>query len=67
MAVEVKTDPVFQRATPHALVDAPSFTNSNTQFRYDVARDGKRLLLIIPAFGGAPATVVLNWEAGLKR
>ncbi|HYW47218.1 MAG TPA: protein kinase [Bryobacteraceae bacterium] len=68
MAVDVKTEPAFQASPPHPLFDTPS-VGSNTLYRYDVARDGKRFLLTVPASGVAsdPATVVLNWEAGLKR
>jgi hypothetical protein len=68
MAVDVKTEPEFQPATPHPLFETQSFAGSNTLYRYDVARDGRRFLMIVPAAGvSAPATVVLNWEAGLKR
>jgi hypothetical protein len=42
---------------------------TTTLFAYDVTPDGKRFLLVVPATGtiSAPATVVLNWEAGLKK
>ena len=68
MAVDVKTEPAFQTSTPHPLFDTP-YVGTNTLYRYDVARDGKRFLLIVPSAGvaSAPATVVLNWEAGLGR
>jgi hypothetical protein len=46
----------------------PGF-GSNTRFRWALARDGKRFLLVSLAFGAAsePATVVLNWQSGLKK
>jgi hypothetical protein len=42
---------------------------SNTRFRWALARDGKRFLLVSLVFGVAsePATVVLNWQSGLKK
>ena len=69
MAVDIQTEPTFRRGTPHALFDSQLFGNSTTSFRYDVTRDGKRFLMVVPAtgMGSAPMTVVLNWQEGLKR
>lgn len=69
MAVDVKAESDFQTGTPHPLFAAQAPVRTNTIFRYDVTRDGKRFLLVAPAAGlaSAPATVVLNWETGLKR
>ncbi len=35
---------------------------------YEVSKDGQRFLIATPAqAGGAAITVVLNWQAGLKK
>jgi hypothetical protein len=74
MAVDVKTAPKFEAGAPKALFDprmaigGPAYT----YFRYDVTADGKRFL--VNSVAGAPEssastpiTVVLNWQAALKR
>jgi hypothetical protein len=37
-------------------------------FQYDVTRDGRRFFIVGPSPSSAskPATIVLNWQAGLK-
>jgi Tol biopolymer transport system component len=70
MAVDTRTDPVFQAATPHALFQAPTIANAtNFQYRYDATRDGKKFLVVNGLVGepSSPVTVVLNWETGLKK
>jgi len=69
MAVDVNTQPGFRAATPHPLFTSPAISGNQTLFQYDVARDGKRFLMIGPIEGAVsePATVVLNWDAVLKR
>jgi len=74
MAVDVKIGPKFEFGTPKALFDSRirGGGNISTSFRYDVAADGKRFLIITSgdptdAAASAPITVVLNWTAGLKR
>ena len=70
MAVDTQTDPAFQAETPHALFRAPTIANAtNTQYRYDVTRDGKKFLMVNGLVGepSSPVTVVLNWETGLKK
>ena len=70
----MKTSPKFEAGAPKALVDpriAPA-ANPALYFRYDVTADGKRFLVdTIPAATDsstpAPITVVLNWQAGLKK
>jgi eukaryotic-like serine/threonine-protein kinase len=66
MAVDVSTSPVFQAGTPKLLFQAPQqsgFTEG------DDALDGKRFLFLAPVeqTRQAPLTVVLNWQAGLKK
>jgi Tol biopolymer transport system component len=71
MAVDTKTDPVFQRATPHALFRQPTLTSANvanTVYRYDAKWDGKKFLMVNALVKpSSPVTVVLNWETGLKK
>jgi Tol biopolymer transport system component len=74
MAADVKTSPTFEHGPPKALFDSriPLRTNFLDGFRYDVAPDGKRFLVIASsaeAEGSAstPITVVVNWQAALKR
>ena len=69
MAVDVSSGAAFQSTTPHALFRAPGIGGNTLLMQYDVTRDGKRFVLIAPPDGAqaAPATVVLNWQAGLKK
>jgi hypothetical protein len=70
MAVDVSTSPTFRSATPHALFSSSGLvTGDSRRFQYDVTGDGKRFLLIAPVEGGTPdaATVVLNWDAPLRK
>ena len=64
--------PVFEAGTPQELFDArvaaapPHYTTS----LYDVAADGKRFLVVTTGEESGPEeplTVVVNWQAGLKR
>ena len=72
MAVEVKTTPTFDYGVPKELFQtqvlrAGGFT---LVFQYDVAPDGRFLVLNNAGSGSAnssPITVVLNWTAGLGR
>jgi len=64
MAVEVNTKGELQAGVPKALFRVPSGVSF-----WDVASDGQRFLL--PAAStpapSTPFTVVLNWQAGLKK
>jgi Tol biopolymer transport system component len=61
MAVDVATKSVFRPGLPKVLFQAPSSD-------WDIAPDGKRFLFAVPTKQGqAPFTVVLNWQAGLKK
>jgi Tol biopolymer transport system component len=68
MAVDVKTEPVFQAGPPHRLFDTLA-TPSTITLTYAVTNDGNRFLIDEPAAGVGitPATVVLNWEEALKK
>jgi len=65
-AVEVSTSGVFQAGIPKALFKVP-----HGELYWDVSADGKRFMMAAPsgATSSAPApfTVVLNWQAGLKK
>jgi Tol biopolymer transport system component len=72
MAVEVTTDTVFRSGTPKPLFHAPSNLETFLTIplpNWDVSTDGNRFLLMTSAEEGTPApfTVVLNWQAGLKK
>ncbi len=78
MAVEVKTGaslapdapPAFQAGTPQLLFQSRvSQLHATLNFRYDVAADGKRFLLVCSGAEAAasPLTVVVNWLAALNK
>ena len=68
MAVDVSTSGVFQAGIPKALFKTPRGT-----LFWDVFPDGKRFLMAAPSAASAsaaaqpPFTVVLNWQAELKK
>jgi hypothetical protein len=63
MAVEVTSKPVFQAGTPKLLFQAPAQPSRGAG---DFTVDGQHFLFLAP-MGQAPFTVVLNWQAGLKK
>jgi hypothetical protein len=74
MAVDVTANPSFKPGSPKFLFSAPMWSNSYTPnlTRYDVTADGKRFLInTLPpetsTAASAPITLVLNWEALLKK
>ena len=66
MAVAVELGAAFDFKPPAILFESPYMHPSNMPLSYDVAADG-RLLMIKPAQTAAspPITVVLNWQATL--
>ena len=65
MAVPVEAGVVFQPGVPVPLFDTGI---TNPRIRYAVTHDGQRFLF--PAAletGPSPATVVLNWTAGIRK
>ncbi len=64
MAVDVNTTGIFQAGIPKPLFKVPSGL-----LYWDVTADGKRFLMPAPSASsaGAPFTVVLNWQAALKK
>jgi Tol biopolymer transport system component len=65
MAIPVTADSVFQHGEPKALFKLPSTSNLT-----DVMPDGSRFLVSLQTnsqSSSPPFTVVLNWQAGLKK
>ena len=66
MAVEVNTSGVFQAGIPKALFKVPAGV-----IFWDVSGDGKRFLMPAPSgvnpLAQEPFTVMLDWQAGLKK
>ena len=68
MAVEIKSGPQFQAGIPKSLFEARFDTEVVTHPSYDVSADGQRFLInTIIGEEKQPITVVVNWQAGLKR
>jgi serine/threonine protein kinase len=65
MAVSVDTRPEFHAGVPKALFQAPP---KGFDGQWATSLDGKRFLFLVPETQGQePFTVVLNWQAGLKK
>ena len=66
MVVPVTTSPTFQAGVPKFLFQVPPQNRRSTGIH---TADGKRFLFPVPADQTAqpPFTVVLNWQAGLKK
>jgi len=68
MAVEVNTGDVFQAGVPKQLFKVPAGV-----LFWDVSADGNKFLMAAPSGAGPtsqpqpPFTVVLNWQAALKK
>jgi hypothetical protein len=72
MAVDVSTSPAFRAGIPIALFESALLPSAGILYRWDVSADGKKLLLNTSGESTAlaaqsPITVVLNWQAGLKK
>jgi serine/threonine protein kinase/dipeptidyl aminopeptidase/acylaminoacyl peptidase len=70
MAVSVEAGPDFRFSPPMALFSTSEFLFSSQPPSYDVASDG-RLLMLMPRGrakpGTRPLTVILNWAEELRR
>ena len=68
MTVEVNTGDVFQAGVPKQLFKVPAGV-----LFWDVSADGNKFLMAAPSGAGPtsqpqpPFTVVLNWQAALKK
>ena len=73
MAVDVKTSPTWSLGSPKELFETKVIAGGGFQhvFRYDVSPDGKRFLIVTELAAeraeSAEITVVLNWQAMLKK
>jgi Tol biopolymer transport system component len=69
MAVDIATAPTFRPGTPRPLGPAPPLPTTwpGPSSLWDFAADGKRFLAPADVSRPEPFTVVLNWQAGLKR
>lgn len=66
MAAEVKSGSKFETSAPKPLFDVRLPPGANAWF--DVGKDGRFLIPIqAEQTANAPMTVVVNWQAGLKR
>jgi Tol biopolymer transport system component len=66
MAVPLPNGPGFQAGVPKALFQAPQVANVGTW--WSPAPDGKHFLFLAPeAAEESHFTVILNWQAGLKK
>jgi serine/threonine protein kinase len=66
MAVAITTRPALQVGVPTALFRAPGHGAAFASNGWDLSRDGRRFVFIVPAeqFTRMPFTVVLNWQTG---
>ncbi len=64
MSVDVSTTPVFQAGVPKRLFNPKSASRF-----WDATSDGRRFVIPVPVgqSSAAPYTIVLNWQAGLKK
>jgi len=72
MAADITKGPTFKASVPRALFQLPvAQIGHNEQavrvFAWDVAPDGKRVLVDMGTTSSEPITVVLNWTAELKK
>jgi Tol biopolymer transport system component len=70
MAVDVNTDKSFQPGVPVRLFNSGLTVSTNNNTYDSMTADGKRFIYPVSVgAGGAPEpfTVMMNWQAGLKR
>jgi serine/threonine protein kinase/Tol biopolymer transport system component len=68
MAVPIKLGPVVEPGTPQVLFPFPPVPTGLSSFDYGPSKDGQRFLVNAPADATAPPiTVVINWQADLKK
>jgi Tol biopolymer transport system component len=69
MAVDVKLGTSFETGVPQPLFDTRVLTLTDFRSHYAVAADGQRFLInsTIEETRASPISVVVNWNAGLKR
>jgi eukaryotic-like serine/threonine-protein kinase len=67
MAAEVSLAPELRVGIPKALFQMPSEGGPSSGSTWSVTSDGQRFLLPVPRSENTPFTVVLNWQAALKK
>ena len=68
MAVDVTTGSQFEAKIPHELFEIPVSGMTDVRTHYAVAHDGQRFLVNkVLDRGNAPLTVVVDWQAQLKK
>jgi hypothetical protein len=70
MAADVTLGPVLKVGVPHILFSAPIYGGGSASevHRWDVTADGQKFLIhTVPEQSTSAFTVMLNWQAGLKR
>jgi eukaryotic-like serine/threonine-protein kinase len=69
MDVAVTANPEFRAAAPKVLFAVPLQSSSPDLPMWDVTPDDRRFLVAVPAAQSAPIpfTIVLNWQAELKK
>ena len=68
MAVDVTTGSVPQVGAPRVLFQAPPKSPDHVLPDWGNSPDGKRFLFLVPERqDDVPFTVVLNWQADLKK
>jgi eukaryotic-like serine/threonine-protein kinase len=67
MAAEVTLAPVLRVGIPKALFQMPPEGGPATGSTWDTTSDGQRFLMSVPRSTTTPFTVVLNWQAALRK
>jgi hypothetical protein len=68
MDVEITSNPTFRAGYPQSLgILSLAFTSTVAGSQWDSTADGKRFLVQAPRSGPQWYTVVLNWQASLKK
>lgn len=69
MVVQVKAGTPFQPSEPRVLFEAPITGAFNRNPNYTVTADGQKFLAVLAATDSRSnaITVLLNWQAGLKK
>jgi eukaryotic-like serine/threonine-protein kinase len=69
IAVPIKLEPTFETGKPQALFQVRGIRSfADILYDYDVAPDGQRFLFNISPDGiVSPITVIVNWDASLRR
>jgi len=66
-SVELSLSPAFLPGTPKALFQMPGEGGPSAGSNWEVTSDGQRFLMVVPRSTTTPFTVVLNWQAALKK